>query len=194
MDTLVERADPNLLPPDADTVVDETEEEEAPIEQAELAPGAGEDVPSSEEEAADATDAPEPAEAEQASEPTSPEPSEPEPSEPEPEPEPEPSAAEPEPETQSEPEPPAAESEPAAAEVPTGKPDAQASDAVDINSASAGELEALQGIGPILAARIVAHRKANGPFSSVEELSKVKGVGPSMLAGFRDNAVALPAD
>lgn len=53
--------------------------------------------------------------------------------------------------------------------------------AVDINSASAAELEALPGIGPSLAAAIVEHREREGAFGSVGELLDVAGIGPAKL-------------
>ena len=48
---------------------------------------------------------------------------------------------------------------------------------VNINSASAAEFEALPGIGPKTAARIVEYRQKNGPFKKVEELMNVRGLG-----------------
>lgn len=57
---------------------------------------------------------------------------------------------------------------------------------VDINSAAAAELAALPGLGEALAARIVAWRAENGPFSSVEALLEVPGIGPGKLDGLRD--------
>jgi competence protein ComEA len=56
---------------------------------------------------------------------------------------------------------------------------------LDINSASGKLLEQLPGIGPVLAARIVAYRAANGRFGSVEDLLKVSGIGPAKLADVR---------
>ncbi len=53
---------------------------------------------------------------------------------------------------------------------------------LDLNQASAGELDALPGIGPVLAARIVAFREQNGPFVSVDQLLEVSGIGPAVLA------------
>ena len=52
---------------------------------------------------------------------------------------------------------------------------------IDINSATAAQLEALPGIGPVLAGRIVAYRDVNGSFRAVEELTKVKGIGAAIL-------------
>ncbi|MGQ9553875.1 MAG: helix-hairpin-helix domain-containing protein [Anaerolineae bacterium] len=56
---------------------------------------------------------------------------------------------------------------------------------ININSASAQELEALPGIGPALAARIVAYRQEQGPFSTIEELGNVSGIGPRTLDQLR---------
>lgn len=53
--------------------------------------------------------------------------------------------------------------------------------ALDLNHASAAELQQLPGIGPTLSARIVAGR----PFASVEELRRVKGIGPKTLENVR---------
>lgn len=57
---------------------------------------------------------------------------------------------------------------------------------VDVNRATATELETLTGIGPVLAARIVEHREEHGPFFSVDDLQAVRGIGPSLLADLRD--------
>lgn len=53
---------------------------------------------------------------------------------------------------------------------------------VDLNSATAQELDALPGIGPVLAQRIVAHRDEQGPFRSVDQLDDVPGIGPTIFA------------
>jgi len=55
-----------------------------------------------------------------------------------------------------------------------------------INRASVKEFESLDGIGPVLAGRIVAFRKVNGPFVAIEDLMKVPGIGPSTFAKFKE--------
>ena len=52
---------------------------------------------------------------------------------------------------------------------------------VNINTASKKELDALPGIGETLAQRIIDYRSANGPFSTVDDLTKVKGIGAKTL-------------
>ena len=56
---------------------------------------------------------------------------------------------------------------------------------ININRAGADELERLPGIGPTLAARIVADREANGPYATVDDLARVKGVSPRMIDEMR---------
>jgi competence protein ComEA len=55
-----------------------------------------------------------------------------------------------------------------------------------LNRASAKELESLDGIGPVLAARIIAYRNQNGPFLTVEDLLKVSGIGAAKFAQFKE--------
>ncbi len=56
---------------------------------------------------------------------------------------------------------------------------------ININRATASELDALPGIGPVLASRIIDYRKANGPFVSVDDLQKVSGIGVAKFAQFK---------
>ena len=56
---------------------------------------------------------------------------------------------------------------------------------VDINEADANELAQLPGLGPTIAARIIAHRDAHGPFPSPEALLAVPGIGEATLAAMR---------
>lgn len=57
---------------------------------------------------------------------------------------------------------------------------------VNINSASAAELETLPGIGPTFAQRIVDHREQNGLFASIEDIVQVKGIGPATFDKLKD--------
>jgi competence protein ComEA len=56
---------------------------------------------------------------------------------------------------------------------------------VDVNRAGAAELDALPGVGPALAARIVEWRARNGAFATPDDLAKVPGIGPAKLARLR---------
>lgn len=60
------------------------------------------------------------------------------------------------------------------------------SSTTSLSSATAEQLDALPGIGPVLAARIVQWRTAHGPFRSVDALAEVPGIGPAVLANIRD--------
>ena len=57
---------------------------------------------------------------------------------------------------------------------------------IDINSAGVDSLVSLPQIGSVRAAAIVAHREANGPFASTEDLLNVTGIGPATLEAIRD--------
>lgn len=61
--------------------------------------------------------------------------------------------------------------------------------AVDINRASASELEALPGVGPATAEKIVSEREANGPFESPEDLMRVPGIGEKKFEAMREMVV-----
>ncbi|MEW5972641.1 MAG: helix-hairpin-helix domain-containing protein [Pseudomonadota bacterium] len=56
-----------------------------------------------------------------------------------------------------------------------------AGEPVDINSATAAQLEHINGIGPAKAQAIVDYRTKNGPFQKVEDLEKVDGIGAKMV-------------
>lgn len=62
--------------------------------------------------------------------------------------------------------------------------------AVNLNRATVVELQALPGIGPSLARRIVADREARGPFATVAALDRVPGVGPAIVARLASLAAA----
>ena len=53
--------------------------------------------------------------------------------------------------------------------------------AVNINTATQSELEAIRGVGPAKAKAIISYRDANGAFKSVQELDKVKGFGKASV-------------
>jgi len=52
---------------------------------------------------------------------------------------------------------------------------------ININTADAKQLESLPRVGPKMAARILEYRKANGSFKRIQDLMKVKGVGPKIF-------------
>jgi competence protein ComEA len=66
-----------------------------------------------------------------------------------------------------------------------GDDDGAAAGPIDVNRATADELERLPGIGPAIAAAIVDERERNGPFVAVDDLDRVAGIGPAKLAALR---------
>lgn len=73
----------------------------------------------------------------------------------------------------------------AAAGGPAASPGPGAAALVDLNRAGPAELDALPGIGPVLAGRIIRHREAHGPFHEPEDLLAVPGIGPRLLERLR---------
>ena len=71
---------------------------------------------------------------------------------------------------------------PAADAVVADTANAAQSGPLDINTASASDLDGLPGIGQSFADRIIEYRTTNGPFASVEDLQKVKGIGAALFA------------
>jgi competence protein ComEA len=56
---------------------------------------------------------------------------------------------------------------------------------VDLNTATAAQLDSLPGVGPATAAAILAYRRQHGPFAQVDDLADVAGIGPAKLAQIR---------
>ena len=61
---------------------------------------------------------------------------------------------------------------------------------IDINMADAAALQTLPGIGKTKAAAIIAHREANGPFVSVDDLKNVTGIGEKTLEKLKEQITA----
>jgi competence protein ComEA len=57
---------------------------------------------------------------------------------------------------------------------------------ININRATAADLDSLDGIGPVIAKRIIAFRTTNGPFTAIEDLLKVSGIGDAKFAQFKE--------
>ena len=60
-------------------------------------------------------------------------------------------------------------------------------DKININSASAQELQALPGIGPVYSESIVQYRQTRGPFQRIEDIILVKGIGSKTLEKIADS-------
>ena len=76
----------------------------------------------------------------------------------------------------------AAGAPPAGSPPAAGVPAAGDGGLLDLNAATTADLDALPGIGPVLAQRIVDHRAEHGPFTSVDQLDDVSGIGPAVSA------------
>ncbi|MGD1915641.1 MAG: ComEA family DNA-binding protein [Phycisphaerales bacterium] len=72
------------------------------------------------------------------------------------------------------------DAEPSTADVPTSS-----GLLIDLNAAPATQLELLPGIGPARAAAIVANRQALGPFQTIDDLERIRGIGPATVEGLR---------
>jgi len=63
---------------------------------------------------------------------------------------------------------------------------------INVNTATADELEALPGVGDVMAARIIAYREQNGPFRSLDDLIHVQGISDRTIDGFRELVTIVP--
>ncbi len=68
---------------------------------------------------------------------------------------------------------------------PAGEGGEEPTAPVDLNAATAADLERLPGVGPATATAILAHRDQHGPFASVDDLIDVRGIGPAKLEAIR---------
>jgi competence protein comEA helix-hairpin-helix repeat region len=66
--------------------------------------------------------------------------------------------------------------------------DAEGQGLVNINTANAAQLTQLPGVGPAIAQKIIDYRTANGSFTSVDDLTKVPGIGAAKLAQIKSHA------
>ncbi len=78
---------------------------------------------------------------------------------------------------------------PVEGELPVGDaPGPDRAGPIDVNTATAAQLDELPGIGPSLAAAIIAYRIEHGPFATLDVLEQVPGIGPSKLSRLRSHA------
>ena len=62
----------------------------------------------------------------------------------------------------------------------------QSSSKININTADYDELQAIIGVGPVIAQRIIDYRETNGPFRVIEDIKEVKGIGNKTFDKMRD--------
>ena len=75
---------------------------------------------------------------------------------------------------------------PAVAPASSGSPGAASQGPVHLNSATLEQLDALPGVGPVTAQKILDYRDENGGFASVDELDAVPGIGPARMEDLRE--------
>lgn len=68
----------------------------------------------------------------------------------------------------------------------TRLPKAKRSSPLNINRATLAQFDSLDGVGPVIAKRIVEYRKANGPFLTIDDLQKVSGIGATKFATIKN--------
>jgi competence protein ComEA len=65
---------------------------------------------------------------------------------------------------------------------------------IDLNRASVKDLTQLKGVGQKYAARIVEYREENGQFNQIEDIMKIKGIGPKKFESIKDFVVVGPKE
>jgi len=70
-----------------------------------------------------------------------------------------------------------------------GSPDGTGAGVISLSTASSEQLQTLSGVGPSTAEAIISHRDEHGPFTSVDALLEVRGIGPAKLGAIRDRVV-----
>ncbi len=73
------------------------------------------------------------------------------------------------------------------------KTEMESTQRIDLNSATAKQLESLPGIGPTTAKRIIEHRTKVGKFERIEEIINIKGMGEKKFRKIKDRLVVQPA-
>lgn len=71
-------------------------------------------------------------------------------------------------------------------------PAARGAEKMNLNEASAQQLERLPRVGPVIASRIVAYREAHGPFAEVAHLERVSGIGPKTMERLTPLLIVAP--
>ena len=75
---------------------------------------------------------------------------------------------------------------------PSGSAPGAATEKININTASAEELDKLPGIGPAIAKAIIDYRTKNGPFKTIEDINDVKGIGDALFEKIKDQITVGP--
>jgi competence protein ComEA len=82
---------------------------------------------------------------------------------------------------------------PVSAQAPAAeRPAPEAAKVINLNTATAPELETLPGIGPAMAARIVEYRTKSGPFKRIEEIMNIQGIGERVFLRLRSQITVGP--
>ncbi|WP_162470680.1 ComEA family DNA-binding protein [Saccharothrix deserti] len=79
-----------------------------------------------------------------------------------------------------------ADGEQIAVGIPVPQPAGAAAEPLDLNTATKEQLDTLPGVGPVTAQRIVDRRQKRGPFTSLEQLGEIEGIGDAKLAKLRE--------